>query len=278
MLRASSGRAPNAITVASSRGRAWTRAAHTACTSAGRGRRGGTLLAVGTAILPLLSRLVAADDNAGAVGALNRAIELTLFLSLPAMLAFLAVADEIIAALFQRGHFGPAASQATAFALTAYAVGLPAYVLVKVLGPAYFARRDTRTPVIIGALSMVVNVVLNLILMQFLAHAGLALATALSAWLNVGLLAWILHRRGHLQVDDRLRRRLGRILPAALIMGAVLWWLAAALSAWFAGGEAWRAAALAVLVAGGLAVFAAAALGLGAVRLEELRGLLSRRD
>ena len=235
-------------------------------------------VAVGTAILPLLSRLVAADDNAGAVGALNRAIELTLFLSLPAMLAFLAVADEIIAALFQRGHFGPAASQATAFALTAYAVGLPAYVLVKVLGPAYFARRDTRTPVIIGALSMVVNVVLNLILMQFLAHAGLALATALSAWLNVGLLAWILHRRGHLQVDDRLRRRLGRILPAALIMGAVLWWLAAALSAWFAGGEAWRAAALAVLVAGGLAVFAAAALGLGAVRLEELRGLLSRRD
>ena len=124
-------------------------------------------VAVGTAILPLLSRLVAQGDQKGALAALNRAIELTMFLALPAMFAFLLVADELILTLFQRGHFSPTDARMTGFALTAYAIGLPAYVLIKVLGPAFFARRDTRTPVLVGVVAMVVNLVLNLILMQF---------------------------------------------------------------------------------------------------------------
>ena len=234
-------------------------------------------VAVGTAILPLLSRLVAQNDQPGAVRALNRAIEMTLFLALPAMFAFLLTADELILTLFQRGQFDLHASRATAFALMAYAVGLPAYVLIKVLGPAFFARRDTRTPVLVGIVAVVVNLILNLILMQFLAHAGLALATAIAAWLNVALLSWILHRRGDLAPDTRLIQRLGRALAAALAMAAMLWWLKDLLAARFLGGEVQRILALAALVAAGLLTYALAAMVFRAVRKDELRTLLSRR-
>ncbi|MBT3369817.1 MAG: murein biosynthesis integral membrane protein MurJ [Rhodospirillaceae bacterium] len=235
-------------------------------------------VAVGTAILPLLSRLVAQKDQSAALQALNRAIELTLFLALPAMFAFLLTADELILTLFQRGQFDAAAVRATAFALTAYAVGLPAYVLVKVLGPAFFARRDTRTPVLVGIGAMVVNVILNLILMQFLAHAGLALATAIAAWLNVGLLSWILYHRGDLVPDHRLIQRLGRALGAALIMTLILWWLKDLLAAQFLGdGEIQRILALAVLVAAGMLSYAVSAVLLRAVRWHEIKALLAGR-
>ena len=209
-------------------------------------------VAVGTTILPLLSRLMAQKDQPGALHALNRAIELTLFLALPAMFAFLLLADELILTLFQRGQFDIAASRATAFALTAYAVGLPAYVLVKVLTPAFFARRDTRTPVLVGMVAVVANLILNLILMQFLAHAGLALATAIAAWLNIALLSWILYRRGDLVPDPRLRQRLGRALAAALAMAGGLWWLKGLLAAQFLGGEVPRILALLALVTAGM--------------------------
>ncbi len=235
-------------------------------------------VAVGTAILPMLSRQVAQGDQSGALEALNRAMELTLLLALPAMFAFLIVADELIQTLFQRGHFSPRDAQATAFALTAYAVGLPAYVLVKVLGPAFFARRDTRTPVIVGAIAMVVNIILNLILMQFLAHAGLALATALAAWLNVGLLAMILRRRGDLAMDDRLVGRLARALGAALFMALVLLLLKQPLASLFTGGEWVRVGGLFILVAAGLGSYGAAAILLRAIQWREVKDLLARRS
>ena len=234
-------------------------------------------VAVGTAILPMLSRLVAQKDQPGAVAALNRAVELTLFLALPAMMAFLLLAHELILTLFQRGQFDVAAAQATAFALMAYAVGLPGYVLVKVLTPAFFARRDTRTPVLVGTVAVVANLILNLILMRYLAHAGLALASAIAAWLNVALLSWILYRRGDLRPDTRLIQRLGRTLAAALAMAAGLWWLKGILAAQFLGGEVQRILALLVLVAAGMLGFAVAAIVFRAVQGSEIRGLLSRR-
>ncbi|MBT5193175.1 MAG: murein biosynthesis integral membrane protein MurJ [Rhodospirillaceae bacterium] len=234
-------------------------------------------VAVGTAILPLLSRLVAQNDQKSALAALNRAIELTMFLALPAMFAFLLVADELILTLFQRGQFSTGDARATAFALAAYAVGLPAYVLIKVLGPAFFARRDTRTPVLVGIGAMVVNVILNLILMQFLAHAGLALATAIAAWLNVAVLSWILYRRGNLIADSRLIQRLARAIGAAILMTLLLWWLKGMLAPQFAGGESQRILALIALVIAGLAGYGLAAVLLKAVKLREIKDLLARR-
>lgn len=230
-------------------------------------------VAVGTALLPMLSRQLAAGETAAAGRSMNRAIEFAVLLTLPAAAALLVVPSELVTVLFQRGAFGAAESQATAFALMAYAAGVPAYVLVKVLGPGYFARHDTRTPVKIALVALAANVILNLILMVPLKHTGLALATAISAWLNTILLAYVLYRRGHLVVDARLRARLPRSLAASLVMAAVLWALAQWLAAPLAGGDAQGIAALAVLVGGGLVVFALAAQLTGAARLGELRAM-----
>ena len=120
-------------------------------------------IAVGTAILPPLSRQVRLGDHAGAVATQNRGLELALLLTLPAAVALAVLAQPILAVLFQRGAFGPADTAATAAALAAYAAGLPAFVLVKVLAPAFFARHDTKTPVKVAIAAMAVNLVLTLV-------------------------------------------------------------------------------------------------------------------
>ena len=231
-------------------------------------------VAVGTALLPALSRHVAAGENDAAHNSQNRALEVALLFTVPAALALIAIAMPVISVLFERGAFDAASSRATALALMAYAAGLPAYVLIKVLTPGYFARKDMVTPVRIAALSVAVNIVLNLILMGPLDHVGLALATAIAAWLNAGLLARGLIRRGHLQVDARLRGRAPRMVLAALIMAGGLWAAMAALTDYADGGGAPAILALAALVLGGAALFAAAAIVLGAVRIREARTLL----
>ena len=235
-------------------------------------------VAVGTALLPLLSRQVAAGDDRGAEHSQNRAIELTLVLALPAAAALVVVAHPIIVVLFGHGAFGAPAVSATAAALMAYSVGLPAYVLVKVLTPGYFARKDTVSPVRIAVLCMAVNLVLNLILMGPLKHTGLALATAIAAWLNAVLLLRGLGSRGFLRLDDRLRARLPRILGASAVMALGLWLAARWLKAPLGAGTTERIAALAVLIAGGLALYAVCAHLLGAARLGEVTALRRGRS
>ena len=233
-------------------------------------------VAVGTALLPMLSRQLAAGRTEDALASQNRAAEMALLLTLPATAALIVLAEPLIIVLFERGAFGAQESRATAQALVAYAVGLPAYVLIKVLTPGFFARKDTRTPVRIAIIAVVANIVLNVILMVPLKHAGLALATALSAWLNTALLAYHLRARGHLILDARLKRRLPRMVLASLLMAFVLLLAASALSGALAGGQAARIGALILLVAGGMAVFAAGAQTLGAARLAELKQMLGR--
>ena len=182
----------------------------------------------------------------------------------------------MIAVLFERGVFGVAESDATAGALIAYAAGLPAFVLIKVLAPGYFARQDTRTPVRIAVLCLVVNVALNLALMGPLAHVGIALATTLAGWLNVGLLAAGLARRGFLRPDRRLRRRLPRMIAASVGMAAVLWGVSLGLEPTLDTAGV-RIAALAALVAAGLVAYGALAAAMGAVLASEMRALLARR-
>jgi putative peptidoglycan lipid II flippase len=231
-------------------------------------------VAVGTALLPLLSRQVAANEKAAALNSQNRAIEFGLLLTVPAAAALMTIADPLIGVLFERGAFGPEQTTATALALMAYAAGLPAYVLIKVLGPGFYARMDTRTPVRFAIIAVVANVILNLVLMVPFKHVGLAMATALSAWLNVILLWGTLARRGEFISDQRLRSRLPRTLVASALMAAGLWWAAGALSPALTAGEGQRAGALAVLVVGGLALFAFLARLLGAVEAQDLRSIL----
>jgi putative peptidoglycan lipid II flippase len=230
-------------------------------------------VAVGTALLPALSRQLAAGDEAAARASQNRGLEFSLLLTLPAAVALFVIAEPIIAVLFERGQFGPADTRATALALMAYSTGLPAYVLIRVLTPGFFAREDTKTPVKIAAAAMLANIVLNLAFMQIWGHVGIAAAGALSAWLNAVMLGVTLRRRGQLAFDDRLSRRWPRIVLASAGMGAGLFGLALVLAPWLSGGAELRVAALAALVAGGLALFGLLAQVSGAAHLRDLRGL-----
>jgi putative peptidoglycan lipid II flippase len=235
-------------------------------------------IALSTALLPLLSRQVRAGEMAAANASQNRAVEFGLLITLPAAVALVVAALPIVDTLFGRGAFGAADATATAAALAAYALGLPAYVLNKVLAPAFFARSDTATPVRVGIATVVLNIALSLILIRPLGHVGLALATALAAIANVAALWAVLWRRGHFVVEPRLAGRVPRIALASLAMGGVLWAGEALLwaPAMGTGVRGLRWAGLASLIALGLSAYAAAALGLGAAKFEEIRGMLRR--
>ena len=234
-------------------------------------------VAVGTALLPLLARQVRAGEEAAALDSQNRALEFTLFLALPAAAALMAIAGPVVNVLFERGEFTAADSAATASALAVYATGLPAYVLVKGLSPGFFVREDMSTPVKIGLLAVAVNLVLNLLLMGPFLHVGIAAATSASAWLNAGLLAYILYRRGHFVLDDRLKSQLPRMLIASVIMGAGLYGGLQALDTLLAGSLTERITVLAILVIGGLLVYGVLALVMGMATKDDLRRALNRK-
>ena len=238
-------------------------------------------IAVGTAILPSLSRQVRLGDDAGASHTQNRGLELALFLTLPAAVGLGVTAWPIMTVLFQRGAFGPVEAQATASALAAYAAGLPAFVLIKVMTPGFFARHDTATPVKIAFAAMGTNLVLTLALGLALpfGHVGVATATSAAGWVNALSLMAVLHRRGHFRLDARSKRAIPRIAMATAIMGVVLWLLDEACRNFYAGHFLIRSATLIAVIALGALVFFAAALALGAVSRHEIkqRLVLTRR-
>jgi len=230
-------------------------------------------IAFGVVLLPDLARKLRSGADAEAMHTLNRGLELAMLLTLPAAVALVVIPWPIVVVLFERGAFDRASSEATALALMAFAGGLPAYVLVKVLQPAFFAREDTVTPFRMAVATVAANIALSLILFWPLGHVGIALATTLSAWLNAALLGGALLRRGFLSPDARLKARLARIALASLIMGAGLWALAAWLLPWFDADQGWRVAGLALLVGGGLGLYALLAVAFGALRLDEIKAL-----
>ncbi len=226
--------------------------------------------AVGTALLPLLSRQVRGPDPQAAIGTLNRALEFALVLTIPAALALIVSGYPILAVLFQRGAFPLHSAYLASQSLAAYALGLPFFVLVKVLAPAFFARSDTSTPVRIGMITLVLNFALNIALFIPLQHIGPALATSLAAVFNVGALAVVLSRRGFLVADTRLRRRLPRIGLAAAAMAVTLWLIQTQGFNPAEMGAGIRWVGLAALVGAGLLAYAVAGLALGAFDAREL--------
>jgi putative peptidoglycan lipid II flippase len=235
-------------------------------------------IAVGTALLPLMSRQLRAGETEAAMHSQNRAIEFALLLTLPAMTALAALAYPIVVVLFERGAFGPEASRATGTILSFLALGLPAYVLVKALTPAFFAREDTATPVKIGMATMGVNAVLTAAFAYFFGYIGIALATAIAAWLNAGALFLISRRRGFLVLDAQLKRRGPRILFASALMGITVYGAAYFAAPWLSGPLWLKGASLAGLVGLGLGLFAILAPLLGAASFSDLRGALKPRS
>jgi len=232
--------------------------------------------AIGVVLLPEITRNLRSGQAAAASESLNRAIELALVITLPAALALTAISTEIIAVLFERGAFGPEATRATAAALAAFALGLPAFVLVKVLAPAFYAREDTATPFRYAIAAMIANTALSLASFPILGFIGIALSTVLASWLNLALLWRGLRRSRFLEVDARLRRRGLRILLVSIAMGAGLIAGAAGLEEAWVGPPAWRAVGLAALVAGGAALYFALAFAFGAIERSAFSALVRR--
>ncbi|MCP4617629.1 MAG: oligosaccharide flippase family protein, partial [Bradyrhizobium sp.] len=192
-------------------------------------------IGLGTILLPTISRLLGAGKDEEAMETQNRGIELALFLTLPAMIALIVAAEPIVRGLFQYGHFGPEATRACALALAGFSVGLPAYVLVKVLTPGYYARHDMKTPVRYAIVSVGVNIALNLALIPLIGASGPPLATAISSSVNTFMLYRTLNRRGHFTADAQLKRRLPRLALAAAIMGGALFAFDHLLDPWLNG-------------------------------------------
>ncbi|MDR3518641.1 MAG: murein biosynthesis integral membrane protein MurJ [Azospirillaceae bacterium] len=233
-------------------------------------------VAIGTALLPVLARHVARGDHDQLRHDLSRGLEIGLLLALPAATALIAAGHPIVQVLFQRGAFGSDQTALTTAVLAAYAVGIPGFVLSRVLNTACYARQDTAGPVRVGAVVTAANAALGLLLLVPLGATGLALATGISGWLNAGLLVVHLRRRGLFNPDDRLRRRVFLILGANLGMALALLAVRRILDPALQGSGLTAFAALGGLVATGAAVYFALCHLSGAATLHDLRGLLDR--
>ncbi len=233
-------------------------------------------IAVGVVLLPELSRRLAAGDDAGGRHSFNRGTEVALWLTVPAAVALAVVGAPIVSVLFGRGAWTPADTQATALALAVYALGLPAFVLQKVLQPLYYARHDTRSPLRYALTAMAVNAAVAIGLMPLIGFVAAAWATTLAAWIMV----WQLWRGARAMgpaaaIDAQLRRRAGRIVLAAAAMGLALHAAQAGLAPWLAQ-DVWRYPALAGLLAAGGAVYLGLGWLIGAYAPDELRASLRR--
>ena len=235
-------------------------------------------IAIGVVLLPDLTRKVRAGDREAVDGAQNRAMEFAMFLTVPAAVALAVVPGPIIGVLFERGQFTSHDTMMTSLALSAFAVGLPAFVLNKVFSPGFFAREDTKTPMRFATVAMVVNVTGSLALFPFLQHVGIAVATSLAGWINALLLGYTLWRRGHFHADALLIRRLMMFLVSALLMGGGIWLLADSLLPWLTDDQLMvRVLSLGLLVLSGIVLFLGSSLATGAISLGEIKARLRRR-
>ncbi len=230
-------------------------------------------IAIGTVLLPVLSKHISAGDVAEATRQQNRGLEMGLLFSVPAMIGLLVIPLPVIDVLFARGAFDYEAARQTAYALAAFALGLPAYVMMKALSPGFFARGDTKTPVKIAFVCVAINTLLNLLLMGLMGHVGIALGTSIASWINAYLLAAALQSKGFWQADAQLKSRSVKILISSLIMGAAVWILQWQLENWLVGHFLEKLLALLALVGVGVIVYGALVLISGAVSIAELRAL-----
>lgn len=234
-------------------------------------------IAIGTVLLPDLSRRLRSGDEAGARASFNRGAEFALALTLPAAVALIVIALPLTSVLYQRGAFTAADTTATALALAIYGAGLPAFVLHKVLQPLFYAREDSRRPFRYAVNAMVVNLGLAVGLMPLIGFAAAALATTVAGWTMV----WQLWRGSRAMgeevvLDARMRRRGPRIAVAALGMGGALWLATLALGPMLAS-PGLRYAGLGVLVALGGLSYAAIGAAIGAFRLSDFAALRRQR-
>lgn len=220
-------------------------------------------VALGTVILPRLSRHHASAEGAAFSHTLDWALRWALLIGLPATIALILLAVPLLSALFQYGEFAARDVMMAAQSLMAFALGLVAFMLIKVLAPGFYARQDTRSPVKYGIIAMGVNSALVLILVWPLSHAGLALATSLAAFLNAGMLYFNLRKRHIYQPQPGWQKFLWQLAGANLVMALLLWYGIGDLSSWVQSSASQRLWHLSALVVGGGVSYVLAVLAMG---------------
>jgi putative peptidoglycan lipid II flippase len=233
-------------------------------------------IGLGTVLLPTISAQLGRGADGEAMTTQNRGLELALFFTLPATVALVICGVPIITGLLQHGEFSAGDALKTGQALAAFSIGLPSYILVKVLTPGYYARHDTKTPMRYAMISIAINLALNIALIMPLKHVGPPLATALASTVNVWMLYHTLKKRGHFEADARLRRRVPRLAVAAIVMGVALFFIAPHIQPYLGGSLFHRAGGLLVLVGAGGVVYAIACFLTGAFVLDDLRLIMRR--
>jgi putative peptidoglycan lipid II flippase len=235
-------------------------------------------VAIGTVLVPMLSHAHTTGQSEDVAAAQSQGLVLALGLSLPAAIALATLAEPIVRVLFERGAFTPQDTTATATVLAVLALGLPGHVLFKTWSSSFFARGDTRTPMLVSLFSLAIALFGSLALMPAIGHVGAALAIAAAGWAGAGLLTWLMWGRGGAALAPGTQRRLALIALAALVMGVAVRLAAAALQSWLTpqAHTLPKLAALAALIAGGLCVYGFALAALRVVRWRDVRAALAR--
>ncbi|WP_108788833.1 murein biosynthesis integral membrane protein MurJ [Erythrobacter sp. Alg231-14] len=233
-------------------------------------------IALSTAILPSLSKFVGGDDKEGADRIQSDAIELAMLLTIPAAVALAICAEPFVTMIFQGGRFNMADAAVTGQVLATLVLGLPAYVLVKVLVPNFYARADTKTPVVAAFISLGVFIAFNIAFLSQYGVIGVAYASVIGAWINVAFLIIVLGMRGFYRVPGALILRIARQVLAAAAMGAALFYTRDLLTDWFAAGIVARLAALLALVTAAAIVYFGVAFAVGAIDRARITALTKK--
>lgn len=236
--------------------------------------------AIGTALLPVLSRHIKLNELSEATNQLNRALEISLAMSSASLIGLMCLAEPIVRILFERGAFTTVDSVKTAHALMVFAIGLPAYMLTKTVSPFFYARGDTTTPVKIAIAGVILNAILALTFMQFWGYLGIALATGITVWINAGQYIVRLYLKGDVRLDDLCKYRLPRILASGLIMGIFLigaqFGFNILFPNWAEKSTLSSALLLFTLIGGAIVIYAIAIIATKSILIKDLKNLIHR--
>jgi len=233
-------------------------------------------VAIGVVLLPDISRRLRANDHEGAHWTQNRALELALLLTIPAAVALLVIPGELVRVLYMRGAFTESNAIGTSQCLFWYGAGLPAFVLIKVFQAPFFAREDTATPMRYAAVNTIINIAGSLIFFNIVGFQAIAAATSAGSTVNAYLLIRRLNRMGGIKLDDRIKRRIPRILLASILMGVVLFVLAKVLAPYLAGKFIVKVTTLIVLTGIGTLAYGVFVLLVGAATVKDVGAALRR--
>ena len=209
-------------------------------------------IAVATALLPMLSRYIRGGETENAASVIEQAIRFTALIGMPATIALIVLADPIVRTIYEHGEFGLKESNAVIPALIAYSCGLPSFLLIKIFSSCFFAATDTKTPVKIAVICMLINLVLNFILIDYYAHVGLAIATSFAGWVNAVSLGYLLYRKDIFKPSKDLCKYMAKVALGLVIMAVCLVLIYSVIAEWFEMSSTWRAIGMCILILVGM--------------------------